>query len=67
MKPSREISGSLEAQYLESDEFQAAYETWQRDSLAEFQPVRGSVLDTFLRTNEYREGLNAYLEIWFSK
>jgi hypothetical protein len=57
-----EVLEALEEKYHESDEFQDAFETWQRDSLPEFAPLTGSVLDTFLGTSEYSALLDAYIE-----
>lgn len=55
---------ALEEQYLDSDEFVELFETWQRDSMSEFQPLIHSPLDTFLGTNTYTEALNAYIARW---
>jgi hypothetical protein len=53
---------ALEEKYQESDEFLTAYYTWQQDSMSEFVPLTKSVLDTYLGTSEYREGLDAFIE-----
>lgn len=59
-----EAMEALEEMYLESEEFAGAFDTWQMDSLPEYGYVKESAFDLYLATDEYKRGLNAYIEAW---
>jgi hypothetical protein len=53
---------ALEDKYRLSDDFDDSYEIWRRDCLPEYLPSKVSWLDLYLGTDEYREGLDAFIE-----
>lgn len=53
---------ALEDKYQESAEFTDNFEIWIEDCLPEYQPIRVSPIDLYLGTDEYREGLDAFIE-----
>ena len=54
---------ALEEKYQESAEFTDNFEIWIEDCLPEYQPIRVSPIDLYLGTDEYREGLDAFIEV----
>ncbi len=53
---------ALEDKYRLSDDFDDSYEIWRRDCLPEYLPSKVSWIDLYLGTDEYREGLDAFIE-----
>ena len=54
---------ALEDKYQKSAEFTDNFEIWIEDCLPEYQPIRVSPIDLYLGTDEYREGLDAFIEV----
>ena len=50
----------LAEEFLETEEFAELFETWQRDSQPEFEPLVYSPIDTFLSTSKFAKAFDAY-------
>lgn len=57
---------ALEEAFLESEEFESAFEIWQRDCMSEFQPFTESPFDIYLNTKDYSNKLDEYIESWLA-